>query len=222
MNDFTHFWKFLATRRELYFSCAFEFAICRSWRLWRGLYSRANLFNCFPQKDHNGNMTSSLGGIICCWLFTGNHGKSWHLKAIVRKESPMEAEPMKIDLRLHVMSFKNKCKFVSGVYWLHFRKTNSINRPSGIFVISMRSLVTTRKKSGYNLILTERFVIFASGFVNLFYLERSVKLCKRHLATKGVAHGISSSLLLILVKRAGRREWNDSLLPLFWFSKRNL
>ena len=225
MNDFTHIWKFLAKRCGLYFPCVFEFAICRSWRLWRGLYSRPNLFNCFRQKDYNGNMTSSLGCIICCWLFTGNHGKTWHLKAIVRLESPMGTEPMKIDLRLHVMSFKTKCKFTSGFYWLHFGKTNSTNRSTWTSVISMRSLVNEEEECMITIWYWERIVIFASGFVNLFNLERSLKLCQKHLAAKGVALGISSSPLLIRVERAGGRrwrKWTDSLFTSLWFSEKKL
>ena len=217
MNDFTHLWKFLAKRCGLYFPCVSEFAICRSWRLWRGLYSRLNLFNCFLQKDHNGNMTSSLGCIICCWLFTGNHGKTWHLKAIVHEESPMGTEPMKIDLRLHVMSFKNKMQIYERLLLTTFwrKQTRQTAQPAGhlLFRCAASSSHNEEEECMITIWYWERIVIFASGFVNLFYLERSLKLCQRHLATKGVARGISSSLLLILVERACWRDWrrwNDS------------
>lgn len=156
MNDFTHIWKFLAKRRGLYFPCVFEFAICRSWRLWRGLYSRPNLFNCFRQKDYNGNMTSSLGCIICCWLFTGNHGKTWHLKAIVRLESPMGTEPMKIDLRLHVMSFKNKMQIYERLLLTTFWQ-NKLDKPLNMDFCYFDAIFSQRGRRvyDYNLILRE-------------------------------------------------------------------
>lgn len=139
---------------------------------------KGNLFNCFPQKDHNGNMTSSLGCIICCWLFTGNHGKTWHLKAIVRWESPMGAKPMKIDLRLHVMSFKNKMQIYERLLLTTFSR-NKLDKPLNQDICYFDAIFRHNEEEECMITIWywERIVIFASGFVNLFYLERSLKLC---------------------------------------------
>ena len=137
-------------------------------------------------------------------------------KPLFRKKAPWGLNQWKLTWGYMWCLSKTKCKFISGVYWLHFRKTNSSNRPYGILYLLFRcDLWSQRGRRVVTIWYWQRIVIFASGFVNLFYLELSVKLCKRHLATKGVAHGISSSLLLTLVERAGWREWNDSLLSLF-------
>lgn len=120
---------------------------------------------------------------------------------------------------------KTRCKFTSGFYWLHFGKTNSTNRSTWTSVISMRSLVNEEEECMITIWYWERIVIFASGFVNLFNLERSLKLCQKHLAAKGVALGISSSPLLIRVERAGGRrwrKWTDSLFTSLWFSEKKI
>ena len=188
MNDFTHFRKFLAKRYGLYFPCVFEFAICRSWRLWRGLYSRLIYSIVSHKRTTMATWRHRWGAlyVVDCLLVIMAKPDTW--KPLFVEKAPWELNQWKLTWGYMWCLSKTKCKFMSGFYWLHFRKTNSTN-PLNQDIWYFDAIFSHNEEEECMITIWywERIVIFASGFVNLFYLERSLKLCQRHLATKGVA-----------------------------------
>ena len=174
MNDFTHFRKFLAKRYGLYFPCVFEFAICRSWRLWRGLYSRVIYSIVSHKRTTMATWRHRWGAlyVVDCLLVIMAKPDTW--KPLFVEKAPWELNQWKLTWGYMWCLSKTKCKFMSGCYWLHFRKTNSTNRSTRTFVISMRSLVTTRKKSAWLQFDTERESWYSHPVSLIYFISKDL------------------------------------------------